>query len=145
MKKIFEHDLVLGHYLYEELNKIEGLKLYGPKPRFTPHEIISMLDVNSEFIENLITSRSSETEGIRTGLVSFNSDSIHPTDLSFFLDREGVALRTGHHCTQPLHKYMNVSASIRASVYLYNDSSDVDLLIAKLKETIIMFQNLNPS
>lgn len=70
MKRIHEHEAVLGKYLYERLASIDGLTLYGPT-------------IDSPFGHT------------RTGLVAFNHKSIHPTDLSFFLDQEGVAVRTG--------------------------------------------------
>lgn len=115
MQRIFDHERELGKYLYERLEEIAGLTLYGPN------------------------SQSSK----RTGLVAFNSDKIHATDLSFFLDQEGVAVRTGHHCTQPLHALLGAAGSIRASLYFYNNKNDVDLFIRKLKDTIEMFESLS--
>merc|ERR1712167_265219 len=78
----------------------------------------------------------------RTGLAAFNVEGIHATDLAFFLDQEGIAIRSGHHCTQPLHARLDVAGSLRASVYFYNDKQDIDLFINKLKETIQMFSVL---
>ena len=92
METIEQHEQQLGDYLYRELEKVPGLTLYGPHP-----------DQRS-----------------RTGLVAFNCDGVHATDLSFFLDQEGVAVRTGHHCTQPLHEELGAAGSIRASLYFYN-------------------------
>jgi len=113
MARIHAHEAKLGAYLYEQLASIESLELYGPKP---PAE--------------------------RTGLVAFNCKTVHATDLSFFLDQEGVAVRTGHHCAQPLHKMFGVPGSIRASLYFYNSKEEVDVFIGKLKETIAMFENM---
>lgn len=146
MDKVYEHDLMLGLYLYEELSKLESLTLYGPKPdptmsSLTVLDVLRKRAISEGRGENLANIR--HTEGIRTGVVAFNCKSIHPTDLSFFLDQEGVALRTGHHCTQPLHRQLGMPASIRASVYLYNDKHDVDVLVQNLKETVRMFSNLN--
>jgi cysteine desulfurase / selenocysteine lyase len=112
MEKIFQHDKLLGKYLYDELSKVNDLIIYGP---------------NAD----------------RTGLVAFNSKKIHPSDLSFFLDQEGVAVRTGHHCAQPLHQLLNAAGSLRASLYFYNGKQDVDDFIIKLKESIQVFENLN--
>lgn len=67
-------------------------------------------------------------------LLAFNLDGIHPHDLATALDYEGIAVRAGHHCTQPLHRYLGISASIRVSFYLYNDYEDCDRLLAALKK-----------
>ena len=114
MDKIEAHERELGEYLYRELDKVPGLTLYGPHPD-NQH---------------------------RTGLVAFNCDHIHATDLSFFLDQEGVAVRTGHHCTQPLHHELGAPGSIRASLYFYNSKSDVDCFVSKLRQVIAMFASM---
>ena len=114
MDRILSHEEELGRYLYERLEAVGGLQLYGPHPRHTT----------------------------RTGLVAFNCPTVHATDLSFFLDQQGVAVRTGHHCTQPLHAEVGAKGSLRASLYFYNDKSDVDKFIDHLKETIAMFGDL---
>jgi cysteine desulfurase/selenocysteine lyase len=141
MNKIFDHDILLGQYLYDELKKINSLTIYGPRSQFSSIHDLSLQYLNSENPDKF-KSLMMNPSRIRTGLVSFNCDGIHPTDLSFFLDQEGVALRTGHHCTQPLHRQLNISASIRASIYLYNDKRDVDTFIEKLKDTINMFERM---
>lgn len=111
MDRIAHHERSLGAYLYEQLATIEGITLYGP----------------------------AASTGRRMGLVAFNCRDVHPTDLSFFLDQEGVAVRTGHHCTQPLHRSLGIAGSMRASLYFYNSKEDVDCFILKLKETISFF------
>jgi len=116
MDKIYNHEKKLGKYLYEQLDSLGTLQLYGPRPSSTKE---------------------------RTGLVAFNSATVHATDLSFFLDQEGIAVRTGHHCTQPLHKELQLAGSIRASLYFYNSKEDIDTFIQKLKETTLMFENFN--
>ncbi|SFM38991.1 cysteine desulfurase / selenocysteine lyase [Gracilibacillus orientalis] len=65
----------------------------------------------------------------RGGLVTFNIDGVHPHDTATVLDAEGIAVRAGHHCAQPLMKWLDVTATARASFYLYNDESDVDRLV----------------
>lgn len=116
MENIHKHETLLGQYLYQQLETIDGLTLYGPKGT-----------------------------GKRTGLTAFNCASVHATDVSFFLDQEGVAVRTGHHCTQPLHAQLGASGSIRASLYFYNDKQDIDTFIVKLKEVIDMFKGMSSS
>ncbi|MDX8044725.1 cysteine desulfurase [Gracilibacillus sp. S3-1-1] len=82
----------------------------------------------------------SEVDGItiygpkeRGGLVTFNIDGVHPHDTATVLDAEGIAVRAGHHCAQPLMKWLDVTATARASFYLYNDESDVDRLVEGIR------------
>ncbi|MGD7053150.1 cysteine desulfurase [Sutcliffiella horikoshii] len=93
--------------------------------------------------------RMSEIEGIsiygpqkRAGLVTFNIDDVHPHDVATVLDAEGIAVRAGHHCAQPLMKYLNVSSTARASFYLYNTEEEVDKLVASLVKTKEYFNNV---
>ena len=87
--------------------------------------------------------RLSELEGItiygpkegRTGLVSFSLPDIHPHDLSQLLDEEGIAIRSGHHCAQPLMRRLGVVATARASFYLYNTEEEVDALVGALQRS----------
>ncbi|MBG9816417.1 cysteine desulfurase [Bacillus sp. FSL R5-0654] len=78
----------------------------------------------------------------RAGLVTFNLDDVHPHDASTVLDTEGVAIRAGHHCAQPLMKWLGVSATARASFYLYNTEEEIDQLIAALRKTKEYFTNV---
>ncbi|MDM5299391.1 cysteine desulfurase [Bacillus pumilus] len=78
----------------------------------------------------------------RAGLVTFNLDDVHPHDASTVLDTEGVAIRAGHHCAQPLMKWLGVSATARASFYLYNTEEEIDGLIAALRKTKEYFTNV---
>lgn len=85
----------------------------------------------------------SQVEGItiygpkenRTGLITFNLDDIHPHDVATVLDAEGIAVRAGHHCCQPLMRWLNVTATARASFYLYNDEADIDRLVKGIQKT----------
>ena len=85
----------------------------------------------------------SEIEGIeiygpteeRAGLITFNLDGVHPHDLATALDSDGVAVRAGHHCAQPLMKFLGVSSTARASFYLYNTKDEIDFFIDSLKRT----------
>lgn len=71
----------------------------------------------------------------RAGLITFNLDDVHPHDVATVLDADGIAVRAGHHCCQPLMRWLNVTATARASFYLYNTEADVDLLVASLIKT----------
>lgn len=89
----------------------------------------------------------SEIEGVavygprdhRAGVVSFTYGDIHPHDLATILDQDGVCIRAGHHCTQPLMRRLNVAATARASFYLYNDVDDVDALVGGLVKAGALF------
>lgn len=115
MDKIHAYEEELTHYLFEKLASIPNLKIYGPKPTKTGNK--------------------------RAALAAFNVKDIHGNDLATLLDHEGVAIRSGHHCTQPLHRYLNVSGSARASLYFYNTFAEIDAFIVALKETIEFFLN----
>ena len=68
----------------------------------------------------------------RTGVVSFNLDGVHPHDAGTILDEAGMAVRAGHHCCQPLHRSLDVAATLRASFYVYNSTDEVDALVDAL-------------
>ncbi|MDB9512858.1 aminotransferase class V-fold PLP-dependent enzyme, partial [Kamptonema animale CS-326] len=103
----------LTAYLFQKLREIPDIKLYGPKP-----------DINGEG---------------RAALAAFNVGDLHPHDLSEMLDQAGVAIRAGNHCTQPLHRYLCIRASARASLYFYNTREEIDVFIAALKDAIDFF------
>ncbi|MEC2076419.1 cysteine desulfurase [Metabacillus fastidiosus] len=93
--------------------------------------------------------RMSEIEGLtiygpkeRAGVVTFNIDDVHPHDVATVLDSEGIAVRAGHHCAQPLMKWLNVSATARASFYLYNTEEEIDKLVAGILKTKEFFGNV---
>ena len=100
MDEIFLHEVELGAYLIKRLSEIEGLRIVGPQQMQA-----------------------------RGGTVSFTFGDIHPHDLGQYLDAQGIAVRTGHHCAWPLTRKLGVPATTRASLYFYNDESDVDALI----------------
>lgn len=70
----------------------------------------------------------------RCGVIAFNVDGVHPHDVSSILDSDGVAIRAGHHCAQPLMKYLGVNATCRASLYFYNTKEDIDIFLESLKK-----------
>jgi len=105
LNSIHEHELYLTKALLAGLSDIKDLKIFGP--------------------DNLID---------RGGTVSFTVAGIHPHDLGQFLDSKGVAVRTGHHCAWPLARKFKVQATTRASLYLYNDLSDIDALLSGIHD-----------
>ncbi|RAS74716.1 cysteine desulfurase [Priestia endophytica] len=78
----------------------------------------------------------------RAGVVTFNLDEVHPHDVATVLDADGIAVRAGHHCAQPLMKYLNVSATARASFYLYNTEEEIDRFVSSLIKTKEYFTNV---
>ena len=78
----------------------------------------------------------------RVALCSFVADGVHASDLSAFLDVEGVAVRAGHHCCQPLHRALGISHSARASLYFYNTKEEIDVFIDKLGITLDFFRGM---
>jgi cysteine desulfurase / selenocysteine lyase len=77
----------------------------------------------------------------RTGVASFTLETIHAHDIATILDRNGVAVRAGHHCAMPLMKRFNVPATARASLALYNTVEDVDMLVAAIDATLKVFHH----
>jgi cysteine desulfurase/selenocysteine lyase len=78
----------------------------------------------------------------RAALATFTVEGIHAQDLSTLMDQSGVAIRSGHHCTQPLHRHLGVTSTARASLYFYNTTQEIDTFIVALKETIEFFTRI---
>lgn len=106
LANIHAHEQALASYAIGEMSKIEGITIYGPK------------DASK-----------------RCGLVTFNLEGAHPHDIATILDEDGIAIRAGHHCAQPLMKWLDVSSTARASFYIYNTKEEIDALIDGLKLT----------
>jgi len=99
MDNVLRHERALMSEAHERLSQVEGIRIYGPQP------------------------------SLRSGVVSFTIADVHPHDLATILDGDGVCIRAGHHCAQPLMRRLDVPATARASFYVYNDSSDIDALV----------------
>jgi cysteine desulfurase/selenocysteine lyase len=76
---------------------------------------------------------------LRGGVIPFNLPGIHPHDVAQVLDRSGIAVRAGHHCTMPLHERLDLAATARASFNVYSTRGDIDALVAGLKDVIRVF------
>lgn len=109
---IHQYEEELVGYVLPKLQAIEGLTIYGPKD-----------------------------PAHRTGVISFNLENLHPHDVATALDMEGVAVRAGHHCAQPLLKYLGVAATARASFYIYNTKADADRFVQAILATKEFFQH----
>ena len=109
IEAIEAHEQELAAVAIERLGEIEGVKLYGPPPER------------------------------RAGIVSFNVEGIHPHDVAQVLDSEGVAIRAGHHCCQPLMTRLGVAATNRASFYLYSVPEEIDRLVDGVQKTRKIF------
>ncbi|MFB1007407.1 MAG: cysteine desulfurase, partial [Nitrosopumilus sp.] len=100
MDNVRQHEIELTKYAIDEFSKVPGLLIYGTK------------DITK-----------------RGGVISFNFADVHPHDVADIIDKEGISLRSGHHCAQVLMERLNVAATSRASFYIYNTKADVDALI----------------
>ncbi|HJG23610.1 MAG TPA: SufS family cysteine desulfurase, partial [Enterococcus durans] len=112
MENTHHYEEELVAYVLPKLQQIEGLTIYGPQ------------DLAK-----------------RTGVIAFNLDGLHPHDVATALDMEGVAVRAGHHCAQPLLKCLQVAATARASFYFYNTKQDADRLVDAILATKEFFQH----
>ncbi|ARJ38241.1 cysteine desulfurase [Sporosarcina ureae] len=110
---IEQHEHELAGYAMDKMSEIDGLTIYGPRD---PDQ--------------------------RAGLVTFNLNDVHPHDVATVLDMNGIAVRAGHHCAQPLMKWLEVSSTARASFYLYNTTDDVDRLVEGLRTTKEYFNDV---
>jgi cysteine desulfurase/selenocysteine lyase len=99
----------------------------------------SLLEYATQQIAQVPGLRIIGTAKEKTSVLSFVFENIHPHDIGTFLDFEGVAIRTGHHCTQPLMQRYNIPATSRASFAMYNTKEEVDILISGLKKIIEVF------
>ena len=110
MANVRLHEVELLRLALERLGAVEGLALYGPS------------DI-----------------AVRSGVVSFTLDGVHPHDIATVLDGEGVCVRAGHHCAQPLMRRLDVPATARASFYVYSAPSEIDALVAAVRKTKQLF------
>jgi len=111
LKQIRRHEKELTEYALKRLEEVKGVRLIGPR----------------------------EVK-IRGGVVTFVMEKIHAHDVAQILDSEAVAVRSGHHCTMPLHRRLGLVSSTRASFYIYNTKEDVDRLIEGLKKVKKVFK-----
>tara|TARA_B100000927_G_scaffold36305_1_gene26080 strand:- start:1 stop:1254 length:1254 start_codon:yes stop_codon:yes gene_type:complete len=109
LNNIQKYEKELTKYLFEKLLLIDDLNIIGPNP---------------------------EEDSQRASLASFFINNIHSNDIAEILDSKGICIRSGHHCCQPLHKYLNVISTARVSMNFTTTQDDIDIFIAKLKETI---------
>jgi len=105
--EIAAHEQELTRLLLDKLSALSYITIYGPR----------------------------EASSDRIGVVSFNIDGVHPHDVGTVLDSEGIAVRVGHHCAQPLMRHIGVDATVRASIGIYNNLSDIDALISAIEKT----------
>jgi len=109
MENIHQHESELVSYAHAQLATLGKVNILGPAPNE------------------------------KAGVVSFTVDNLHPHDLTHALDNQGVAIRAGHHCAMPLHQRLGITASARASFYLYNTRDDVDTLVQAIDKAIRLF------
>ena len=110
MDAVRVHEVDLLQLARHQLATIEGVELFGP-----------------------------QDPALRSGVLSFTLAGVHPHDIATILDGEGVCVRAGHHCAQPLMRRLAVPATARASFYVYNDARDVEALVAAVRKTKALF------
>jgi len=110
MEAVREHEKALVRYAMAQLAELRGVRLYGPKD-----------------------------PELRGGALAFTLEGVHPHDVAQVLDEQGVCVRAGHHCAQPLHRALGLAATARASVYLYNTAEDIDALVRGLERVRAFF------
>jgi len=116
MDKIHAYEAELTQYLFQRLEEVPTLRVYGPKPQADGFD--------------------------RAALAAFTTGEVHPHDLSTILDQSGIAIRAGHHCTQPLHRELGAQSTARASLYFYNTKEEIDTCIEALKEAVEFFGSI---
>jgi cysteine desulfurase/selenocysteine lyase len=109
LEAIHVHEQMLTGYALEALSEVPGLRLLGP------------------------------SAAPRSGLAAFTLGGVHPHDVAELLDKNGVAVRAGHHCAMPLHRRLGINASARASFYLYTTRQEIDTLVTSLHEVRQVF------
>jgi len=111
MQNIMDHEASLGSYAIQKISKVPGMRIFGP------------------------------TSGAdRAAVVSFVIDGIHAHDLGMFLDFQGICVRVGHHCAQPLLRKLGTTSTVRASMYVYNSPRDIDRLASALRDAVDYFK-----
>ena len=110
MENIRTHEKEILRYALEKLHAVKGLKIHGPQ------------DVD-----------------IRSGVISFEFEDIHAHDVAHILDSEGIAIRAGHHCAQPLMEWLEAASTARMSIYLYTTKAEIELLAAALEKVRATF------
>jgi len=111
MPNVRAHEIDVAGYALERLAEVPDVRVYGPRD-----------------------------QSLRTGVVSFNLEGVHPHDAGTVLDEAGIAVRAGHHCCQPLHRLLDVAATLRASFYIYNSRDEVDALVDALNTARRLYQ-----
>jgi len=110
MDEVRQHEREITAYALDAFRQLEEVEIVGPK-----------------------------NPDLRGGLLTFTASDIHPHDLGTFLDRDGIAIRTGHHCVMPMHRKLGLSATARASFYVYNSNDEIDILVESLKRALAYF------
>ncbi|MBI3253275.1 MAG: aminotransferase class V-fold PLP-dependent enzyme, partial [Nitrosopumilales archaeon] len=108
---IRNHEIEITKYSLDKMSKVKGITIYGPK------------DIEK-----------------RGGVISFNFHDVHPHDVATIIDKDGVAVRSGHHCAQVLMERLDVAATNRASFYVYNTKQEIDTLIGSLNKVAEVFK-----
>jgi len=110
MGNVHAHEQFITNYALEALSEVEGLTLYGPPA------------------------------AQKGGVAAFTIKGVHPHDIAELIDKDGIAIRAGHHCAMPLHKELAVSATARASFYVHTTTDEIDKLVESLNRVRRIFR-----
>ena len=134
MENVRKHEVELTTYAIKRLSEIPEVTIYGPR------EVQSRIVLASSSTRRSGPGHNNAQSGIerwlirRVGVVSFNVGSIHAHDVASILDSEGIAIRSGHHCAQPLMEFLGIASAARASFYVYNTKEEVDRLVEGIRK-----------
>ena len=140
MDQIQAHEQALTQYCMEQLQTVDGIHIYGPQLSATSGSSpISSPQQSATSGASPISHSSFPISHFKDAVVSFNVGDIHHLDLGTLLDRLGIAVRTGHHCAQPLMDRLGINGTVRASFALYNTKEEVDALVEGIHRVVKMF------
>jgi cysteine desulfurase/selenocysteine lyase len=111
MDEVRSHEKSITEYAYTKLKTVKGLTIFGP-----------------------------DDMEMRAGVIAFRMDGIHPHDVAQILNEDNICVRVGFHCAMPLHEYLAIGPTVRASFNIYNDKEDIDALFEGLKKVNTVFK-----
>jgi len=147
LQQVTTHDQHLVKYAYEKLSQVPAIELIGPSPGRKVKVKVALAKTDHPAHRNsqvatvkFPTKFQPNSEIVRVGSVAFIYKGVHAHDVAQVLDSQGVAVRSGHHCTMPLHKQKHWQASVRASFQVYSTEEEIDQLIVALDEVKRVFK-----
>ena len=140
MESVRKHDIELTRYAIVKLSKIDGVVIYGPNFLSSPPRVVARGKLQRESRNWIPNQVRDDRFSSKAGVLAFNVGKIHAHDVASILDSEGVEIRSGQHCAEPLMDFLGISSAVRASFYIYNDKSDVDKLVMGIEKVKEVFK-----